>query len=243
MTNLAIVDAVPIITAEQVELIKTTVAKEATDAELQLFFYDCRRQGVHPLDKLIHFTKRSGKYTPITSIDFMRQRAAQTNEYAGSDDAVFSGEAKSPAFAATATVWRLVQGQRCAFTATARWSEYKPEAHDFLWQKMPHVMLAKVAEAAALRKGFPVQLAGLMATEELDQVETPPPVAPPALPVGPRYISAAQQKVLFEISREAGWSDADFKAWCVTQGIGSTAKIQADEYAAVVALLKRGVTK
>ena len=184
-----------------------------------MFFYDCRRQGVHPLDKLIHFTKRSGKYTPITSIDFMRQRAAQTNEYAGSDDAVFSGEAKSPAFAATATVWRLVQGHRCAFTATARWSEYKPEAHDFLWQKMPHVMLGKVAEAAALRKGFPVQLAGLsMATEELDQADTPPQLCQRRLLCHPSRatISAAQQKVLFEISREAGWSDADFKAWCVT---------------------------
>ena len=27
------------------------------------------QQGVHPLDKLIHFTKRGGRYTPITSID------------------------------------------------------------------------------------------------------------------------------------------------------------------------------
>ena len=66
-TNLSIVDPVPVVTSEQVALIKTTIAKDATDTELQLFFYDCKRQGVHPLDKLIHFTKRAGKYTPITS--------------------------------------------------------------------------------------------------------------------------------------------------------------------------------
>jgi phage recombination protein Bet len=235
--SLAIVDAVPVITAEQVELIKTTIAKEATDAELQLFFYDCKRQGVHPLDKLIHFTKRGGKYTPITSIDFMRQRAAQTNECAGIDDAVFSGEPKTPPFSATVTVWRLVQGQKCAFTSTARWSEYKPEQHDFLWQKMPHVMLGKVAEAAALRKGFPVQLAGLLETAELDQATAHPP------PPEPRYISEAQRKVLFKISRDAGWTDQDLKAWCITQGIGSTTKIKTDEFDAVLMGLQRAVTK
>ncbi len=196
-TNLAIVDGgVPPVTTEQVALIKTTIAKDATDTELQLFFfYDCRRQGVHPLDKLIHFTKRGGKYTPITSIDFMRQRAAQTGECGGIDDAVFVGEPKTPAFAATVTVYRLVQGQRCAFTATARWSEYKPETNDFMWQKMPFVMLGKCAEALALRKGFPQQLAGLYAKEELDQAETIAATPPTDT------ISSAQRKRLFATAR------------------------------------------
>jgi phage recombination protein Bet len=156
--------------------VRRTVAHDATPDELKLYLYDCARQGVHPLDKLIHFTKRKGKYTPITSIDFMRTRAADTGEYAGSDDATFAmlnvRENEAP-LSATVTVWRLVQGQRCPFTATARWSEYKPEANDFMWQKMPHTMLAKCAEALALRKGFPRQLAGLYAKEEMDQAGEP----------------------------------------------------------------------
>lgn len=165
--------AAPSVTADQLELVKKTVAQGATADELKLYLYDCARQGVHPLDRLVHFTKRSGKYTPITSIDFMRIRAADTGEYAGSDDAVFwqvvvpSNQAWPDQ--ATVTVWRLVQGTRCAFTATARWAEYKPEANDFMWKKMPHTMLAKCAEALALRKGFPKQLAGLYAREEMDQ--------------------------------------------------------------------------
>lgn len=161
--------AAPVVTAEQLELVKKTVAQGATPDELRLYLYDCARQGVHPLDKLIHFTKRSNKYTPITSIDFMRIRAADTGEYAGSDDAAFAGSPQKEDFAASVTVWRFVQGQRCAFTATARWPEYKPEQNDFMWKKMPHTMLGKCAEALALRKGFPKQLAGLYAKEELDQ--------------------------------------------------------------------------
>lgn len=170
--------AVPMVTTDQLDLIKRTVANGATADELKLYLYDCARQGVHPLDKLIHFTKRGGKYAPITSIDFMRTRAADTNEYAGSDDAVCAGYQKLAGisedthdnFTATVTVYRIVQGQRCPFTATARWPEYcPPKGQDHMWRKMPHTMLSKCAEALALRKGFPRQLAGLYAKEELEQ--------------------------------------------------------------------------
>lgn len=160
-----------IITGDQINLIKQTIAAEASDAELALFFYDCRRRGVHPLDKLIHFTKRKGKYTPVTSIDFFRSRAGRTGEHMGTDDAVFTGEPRTDDFAATVTVYRLVQGERCAFTATARWPEYCPEdeKNAFMWNKMPHGQLAKCAESLALRKGFPQELEGLHTIEEMDQ--------------------------------------------------------------------------
>lgn len=178
---LAVKDDVPTVTTEQLDLIRRTVANGASADELKLYLFDCARQGVHPLDKLIHFTKRNGKYTPVTSIDFMRIRAADTGEYAGSDDASFStwpGHDTSLPSQATVTVWRLVQGQRASFTATARWSEYKPDPGasgngDVMWRKMPHTMLAKCAEALALRKGFPRQLSGLYAKEEMDQADSP----------------------------------------------------------------------
>lgn len=172
----------PIVTDDQIDLIKRTVAVGATDAELQLYLYDCQRHGVHPLDKLLHFTKRQGKYTPITSIDLLRSRAADTGELAGIDDAEFAGELATALFAARVTVYRMVQGIRCPFTATARWSEYKPD-QDFMWKRMPHTMLAKCAEALALRRAFPRQLAGLYAREEMSQAEAMPArtlVSPPA---------------------------------------------------------------
>jgi phage recombination protein Bet len=163
-----------VITTEQRELVKRTIAAGATDAELELFFYDCTRRGVHPLDKLIHFTKRNGKYTPITSIDMFRQRASESGEHVGTEDAVYTGEPQQSNFAASVTVYKKVQGERGAFTATARWSEYCPSAgSDFMWKKMPHLMLAKCAEALALRKAFPAQLHGLYTPEEMAQAETP----------------------------------------------------------------------
>jgi phage recombination protein Bet len=167
-----------VVTADDVELVKRTVAQGATDAELKLYLFDCKRQGVHPLDKLLHFTKRGGKYTPVTSIDLMRIRAADTNAYAGNEDARFVGNNVSHPDEATVTVWRLVEGTRCPFTATARWSEYYPgDQAGAMWKKMPHTMLAKCAEALALRKGFPRQLSGLYASEELDQATRSEPVA------------------------------------------------------------------
>lgn len=170
-----------VITSEQTDLIKATIAKDATDAELALFFYDCKRRGVHPLDKLIHFTKRKGKYTPVTSIDYFRSRAAETTNHMGTDDAVFRGTPRGEDFEASVTVYRMVQGEKCPFTATARWMEYLPESgSDFMWLKMPHGQLAKCAEALALRKAFPQELQDLHTFEEMDQASRDPtPAAPP----------------------------------------------------------------
>lgn len=173
--RLALATATPMVTPEHLDLVRATIAKDATPAELDLFLYDCARQGVHPLDKLIYFTKRKGRYVPITSIDFLRTRAQDSGECAGIDDALFTGAVKSQTFTATVTVYRLVQGQRCTFSASARWSEYRPD-EAFMWDKMPHVMLGKCAEALALRKAFPKQLAGLYIKEEMEQAENHPPM-------------------------------------------------------------------
>ena len=160
----------------QLALIKKTVAAGATADELELYLYDCHRQGVHPLDKLIHFTKRGGKYVPITSIDFLRMQAAKTCEYAGADDAIFTGEPGKPGFAASMTVYRMVAAFRCAWTATARWEEYFPgETQGHMWRKMPHVMLSKVAESLVLRKAFADRLHGLYTHEEMAQAQKSAP--------------------------------------------------------------------
>lgn len=165
-----------VVTEEQKELVKRTVAPDATEQELQLYFYDCSRRGIHPLDRLLHFTKRKGKYTPITSIDLFRMRADATGVHIGTDEPIYHGQPGTQDFAAMVRVHKLVAGQKATFTGTARWSEYYPGDGDigFMWRKMKHLMLGKCAEALALRKAFPAQLHGLYVQEEMDQAEAKP---------------------------------------------------------------------
>lgn len=161
-----------LITGEQVGIIKNTVCKDATEAEMQLYFYDCKRRGVHPLDRLIHFTKRGGRYAPVTSIDFFYQRAHASEQFAGQDETVFKGQPGKDGFEATVRVYRQRPGfEKAGWSATARWAEYFPgDQMGHMWRKMPNRMLEKCAEALALRKAFPAELQGLYVKEEMDQV-------------------------------------------------------------------------
>ncbi len=158
-----------IITDEQKAVIKNTLAKGATDEELALYIYDCVRRGVHPLDKMIHFTKRGGRYVPITSIDFLRQQADRTGCYAGYESH-FEGVPATADFTCNVVVKKVVNGTVGTFTGTARWQEYYPGdgPEGGMWRKMKHNMLEKCAEALALRRAFP-GLNGLYTREEMDQ--------------------------------------------------------------------------
>ena len=156
------------ITPDQVDLIKSQIAVGATDNELKLFLHVADKSGLDPLTKHIYFIKRGGKMTIQTGIDGFRTIADRTGQYIGSNDPVFTGDGKFPE-KATVTVSKVVQGVVGEFTASARWSEYYPDKNSFMWDKMPHTMLGKCAEALALRKAFPAQLSGLYTGDEMDQ--------------------------------------------------------------------------
>ncbi len=177
-------------TPDKIALIKRTICPDLNNDELSLFIAVCSKTGLDPFARQIYGQKRQGKLVIQTGIDGYRLLAARTDRYAGSDDPVFDDE-EHPG-KATVTVHKLVGGMRCAFTATARWSEYFPgEKQGFMWNKMPCLMLSKCAEALALRKAFPAELSGLYVKEELDQaddhVEQPRQQAD-----SPRQIAAAE---------------------------------------------------
>lgn len=164
---------VPQLTNDQINLIKRTYARGATDDELKLFVHQCNRTGLDPLSRQIYFQKYKSKngdsqMTIITGIDGYRIIAARSDRYAGSDDAIFDNEDAPKK--ATMTVYKIVGGAKCAFTASARWNEYFPgDSKGHIWRKMPCTMLAKCAEALALRKAFPNELSGVYVKEEMDQ--------------------------------------------------------------------------
>lgn len=159
-------------TEQQINLIKNTVAKDATPDELKLFLYTAARTGLDPLTNQIHFVKRGGQATVQTGIDGYRAIAAQKGDLAGIEDAVYDTETEKHPNKATVTVYRIVEGQRVPFTASARWAEYAPlGSQAFMWNKMPYLMLAKCAEALALRKAFPNDLSGVYTDEEMHQAD------------------------------------------------------------------------
>ena len=169
----------------QIELIKTQVAKGATDDELKMFITVCRNAKLDPFIRQVHFVKRwdskLGREVGViqVGIDGFRSIAEMSERYAGSEDVVYKDEHEETLNketitvpgSATVAVYKLMDnGERYPFTATARWSEYYPgDKQGYMWRKMPFGQLGKCAEALALRKAFPKQLSGLYAPEEIDQ--------------------------------------------------------------------------
>lgn len=165
-------------TSDQVDLIKSQIAKGATDDELKLFLNQCKRTGLDPLTRQIYFMKRKQGdrqvMTVQTSIDGFRVIAERSGDYAGQDEPEFIEDNKRPT-KATVKVYRWRGDQRyCAAVGVAYWDEYVPmSGQDFMWRKMPHTMLAKVAEALALRKAYPQDLSGLYTNDEMQQAPAP----------------------------------------------------------------------
>lgn len=161
-------------TTDQVALIKSQVAVGSTNDELALFLNQCKRTGLDPLTKQIYFMKRGGKMTIQTSIDGFRVIAERSGDYAGQDEPEFISE-NGNLTCAKVRVYRFKYAVRyCASVGVAFMSEYMPQGgQDFMWKKMPHTMLAKVAEALALRKAYPQDLSGLYTGDEMAQAAQP----------------------------------------------------------------------
>jgi phage recombination protein Bet len=224
-------------TDEQIALIKRTIAKEATDHELELFLYHAKRMGLDPLARQIYFQKYTNRKTGettmtiIVAIDGYRLIADRTGLYAGNDDPVFDNEDIPKK--ATVSVYKVINGVRCAFTASARWDQYCP-AHpkDYFWKKMPHLMLGKVAESLALRKAFPAELSGTYTEEEMQQA---------AGGVPSLTISEDQWIRAHQIAKLRGISNEKVRAILLSHDFKEPREITIDHYEAIVQEIEQSV--
>lgn len=180
--------ALTLYSPKQIDLIRRTVAKDCDQAELDQFIHICRAVRLDPLRRQIYafvFNKDNPKYrqmTVVTAIGGYRSIAERTKAYRPDDRAprFEMGEkdaAKNPLglIRCEVTVYKHAHGEWFPVVGEAWWDEYVPlkdgaiESRKTGWVKMPRIMLAKCAEANALRKAWPDDFAGVEVEEEIDR--------------------------------------------------------------------------
>ena len=177
---------------EEVDLIKSQIAVGATDGELKLFLYVCKRTGLDPLARQIYAIKRrtfdpatrqyTDKLTMQTAIDGYRLIAFRTGKYQGRRGPLWTADGEKwvevwlssdpPAAAKvgvmavgdTEPTWHVV-------TYAAYVQTNKEGVPTQRWKTDPAGQLAKCAEAGALRVRFPQELSGIYTEEEMGKVE------------------------------------------------------------------------
>lgn len=167
----------------------------ANDADLAIFFHQCKRTGLDPFVRQIHMISRNvqddrgnwvKKWTIQTGIDgyrlVARRAADRLHESLEVKDTLWCGPDKEwsdvwidkePPAAAKVTV---VRGDK-PFTFVAVFSEYAQYKRDgnlnSMWAKMTSNQLGKCAEAGALRKAYPQDLSGVYIPEEMSDDPEP----------------------------------------------------------------------
>lgn len=167
---------------KQIAVLETLGLRDATKADMALFLAQCQRTGLDPFNRQIYMIKRGGRFTFQTSIDGFRliaDRAADRRGWLRSEQDTLwydqDGHAhtewlsETPPAAAKYTVEILSNGQCALFHGFARFDEYAVDGP--MWKKMPALMIAKCAEALALRKAFPNDLSGIYSDDEMSQAD------------------------------------------------------------------------
>jgi phage recombination protein Bet len=170
---------------EQEKLIKDILCKGASDDEIAVFMNIAKHTRLDPLTKQIWMIPRwdsklgRNAYTPQVSIDGARLIADRTGNYAPGRSPTYTYKPDGSILSCTAFVKkRTSEGTWHEIEHTCFFDEYVQTFTDKktgeskvsgLWATKGHAMIAKCAEAGALRKSFPAEMCNLYAEGELDK--------------------------------------------------------------------------
>lgn len=168
------------------------------------FLAHCRRTGLDPIARQIYAIERGGKWGIQVSIDGFRLVAERSRQYGGQVPVQWTADGETwvdvwvknepPAAARVGVIRRDFTEVLYAVARFEAYAVYDEEwAGEYpnrrktgkktlsdMWARMHAEQIAKVAEALALRKAFPMELSGLYTDEEMDQANSAPsaPSAP-----------------------------------------------------------------
>lgn len=190
---------------EEIQVIKNTICRGASDTELGLFLATCKSTGLNPFMKQIHCVMRNvntgsrekpswqKQMTIVVGVDgyrVVRDRLVDrdgNSYFDGMEGPQWSNDGvnwldawfdtKPPKLARVA-IYR--KGIARPFVAQARWDAYNQK--NAMWEAMGPEQLAKCAEVLALRRAFPADMGALPSgsladLEPPDLADLPAPVA------------------------------------------------------------------
>lgn len=206
-------------TAPQLAALTQIGVNNAPQADLAVFLNFAQRTGLDPFARQIYMIGRNSKtqsgwttkWTIQASIDGLRIVAERSGDYAGQTPVEYVGTdgiwrdiwvSAQPPVAARVGVLR--HGFTAPLYAVAYFDEYvqtdKEGKPTSMWASKPKLMLAKCAEALALRKAFPNDLAGLYTADEMGHPEARQSVE--VAPVNPQIVDAVESDVVDEVTGE-----------------------------------------
>lgn len=161
--------------AELMGVLQSSLYPGASPASIKMVLGYCKAAGLDPMQKPVHIVPmwdgkaKQMRDAVMPGIGLYRTQAARTGEHVGTDEPVFgplvdldlSGLRVTVPEWCKVTVYRMVKGQKCAYTAIEYWIENyatagkDTSAPNAMWKKRGRGQISKCAEAQALRKGFP----------------------------------------------------------------------------------------
>ena len=170
---------------KQIDILKNSICKGVSNEEFEVFLMACTKTQLDPFMKQIYAVKRKSKkpdgswgetMTIQTGIDGYRLIAERTGCYAPGPESTYSYDSDGKLSSATSYIKKQTRdGTWHVISASAHIDEFCQKTRDGnpmgMWGNMPRTMLAKCAEAQALRKAFPAEMSGVYTKEEMEQAD------------------------------------------------------------------------